>query len=278
MTTEPTVTLHGAGLSYGNTALWQDLEITMAPGEFIGVLGPNGSGKTSLVKVLLGLTELSSGSVRICGSAPKRGSDAIGYIPQQKAFDRDLPIRGVDLVRLGLDGHRWGIGLPSPARKRRVQTAIASVDATSYAHHPIGRLSGGEQQRLRVAQSLLGDPRLLLCDEPLLSLDLKRQREVARLIDAQRRSAGFSVIFVTHEVNPILPMVDRILYLVGRRWAIGTPEEILTSARLSDLYKTDVEVLRVRGQIVIVGAPERSHAEGGSAAYHHVSGDEVVMS
>ena len=278
MTTEPTVTLHGAGLTYGRRALWQDLEITVSPGEFIAVLGPNGSGKTSLVKVLLGLTELSSGSVRVCGAPPQRGSNVIGYIPQQKAFDRDLPIRGVDLVRLGLDGHRWGIGLPDRARKRRVEAAIASVGATSYADNPIGRLSGGEQQRLRVAQALLGDPRLLLCDEPLLSLDLKRQREVARLIDTQRRATGVSVIFVTHEVNPILPMVDRILYLVGNRWAMGTPDDILTSARLSDLYQTDVEVLRVRGQIVIVGAPERPHAEVGSAEYHHESNDEVLMS
>ena len=278
MTTEPTVALHGAGLAYGSRALWQDLDLTVSAGEFIGVLGPNGSGKTSLVKVLLGLTGLSSGSVRICGAPPRRGSNVIGYIPQQKAFEADLPIRGVDLVRLGLDGHRWGIGLPNRARQRRVQAAIASVGATAYAHHPIGRLSGGEQQRLRVAQALLGDPRLLLCDEPLLSLDLKRQREVARLIDTRRRAAGVSVIFVTHEVNPILPMVDRILYLVGNRWAIGTPDDILTSARLSELYQTDVEVLRVRGQIVIVGAPDRPHAEPGSANHHHVCADEVLMS
>ena len=151
------------------------------------------------------------------------------------------------------------------------------MGATHLARSPIGLLSGGEQQRLRVAQALLGDPQLLLCDEPLLSLDLKRQREVVEIIDAQRRESSFSVLFVTHEVNPILPVVDRILYVVGTRWASGTPAEILTSAKLSDLYQTDVEVLEVGGRIIIVGAPDSPHAEAGSSHYHHPRVGEVVV-
>jgi zinc/manganese transport system ATP-binding protein len=273
----PTVRLRCACLAYGGRRLWQDLDFTVRAGEFIAVLGPNGSGKTSLVKVLLGLAALSSGSVHVCGAPPRRGSNVIGYIPQQKGFDRDLPIRGIDLVRLGLDGHRWGIGLPSARRRRRVEAVVEAVGATHLAGSPIGLLSGGEQQRLRVAQALLGDPQLLLCDEPLLSLDLKRQREVVDLIDTQRRGSAFSVLFVTHEVNPILPVVDRILYVVGTRWASGTPMEILTGAKLSDLYQTDVEVLEVGGRIIIVGAPDSPHAETGSSRYHHPPVGEVVV-
>jgi zinc/manganese transport system ATP-binding protein len=208
---------------------------------------------------------------------PRRGSSDIGYIPQQKSFDRDLPIRGIDLVRLGLDGHRWGIGLPSRRRRRRVEEAIASVGAAAFARFPIGNLSGGEQQRLRVAQALVGDPQLLLCDEPLLSLDLKHQREVVELINAQRRASAISVLFVTHEINPIMSVVDRVLYLVGTRWAVGTPAEIFTSARLSELYQTDVEVLEVGGRIVIVGAPDSPHAEAGSSHYHHALGQETIV-
>ena len=193
----------------------------------------------------------------------------VGYIPQQKSFDRDLPLRGRDLVRLGLDGHRWGVG---PARPRgggrRSTRAIEAVGATGYADAPIGLLSGGEQQRLRIAQALLGDPRVLLCDEPLLSLDLQHQQAVSALIDARRRAADTSVVFVTHEVNPILPMVDRVLYLVGGRWAVGTPDEVMTSERLSDLYGTDVDVLRVRGRIVVVGAPDGAHGEHGGHHHH----------
>jgi zinc/manganese transport system ATP-binding protein len=273
---EPTVRLCGASLGYGARLLWQNLDLTVAPGEFVAVLGPNGSGKTSLVKVLLGLAPLSSGSVEVCGAPPKRGSNVIGYIPQQRGFDRDVPIRGIDLVRLGLDGHRWGFPLPNRQRRRLVDAAIASVGATEFAQAPVGRLSGGEQQRLRIAQALLGDPKLMLCDEALLSLDIKHQRDVVGLIDSRRRAFNTSVLFVTHEINPILPIVDRVLYLVGTRWAVGAPDEVFTSAKLSDLYQTDVEVLRVRGRIVVVGPPDSPHSEIGSTHYHHLHDDEVV--
>lgn len=252
----PAVQLCAAGLAYGSRPLWQNVDLAVAPGEFLAVLGPNGCGKTSLLKVLLGLIALSTGAARVCGAAPRRGSETIGYIPQQKGFDRDLPIRGTDLVRLGLDGHRWGISLPSSARRLRVQAAIDAVGATRFADAPIGRLSGGEQQRLRIAQAMVGTPKLLLCDEPLLSLDIKHQGEVVNTLDGQRRAGNIAVVMVTHEINPILPVVDRVLYLAGTRWAIGTPGEVLTSATLSQLYQTTVEVLRVQGRIVIVGAPE----------------------
>ncbi len=269
MTTEtPTISLRGAALSFGDRTLWNDLTLDVAAGEFVAVLGPNGSGKTSLLKVLLGLQQLSRGTVEVCGRTPRRGSVVVGYIPQQKSFDRDLPLRGRDLVRLGLDGHRWGVGLPSRHASTEVSRAIAEVGATAYADAPIGLLSGGEQQRLRIAQALLGDPRVLLCDEPLLSLDLHHQQAVTALIDARRRDAGTSVLFVSHEVNPILPMVDRVLYLVGGRWAIGTPDEVMTGARLSDLYGTEVDVIRVRGRIVVIGAPDDAHGEHGGHHHH----------
>ena len=229
----PTIRLADAALRFGERMLWDDLNLDVAAGEFLAVLGPNGSGKTSLLKVLLGLLSLSAGSVEVCGQEPRRGSSVVGYIPQQKSFDRDLPLRGRDLVRLGLDGHRWGVGLPRRRDATAVAEVIAAVGATTYADAPIGLLSGGEQQRLRIAQALLGDPKVLLCDEPLLSLDLQHQQAVSALIDARRRQAGTSVVFVSHEVNPILPMVDRVLYLVGGRWAVGTPDEVMTGARTS---------------------------------------------
>ena len=222
--------------------------------------------------MLLGLQDLSAGTVEVCGRTPRRGSSLVGYIPQQKSFDRDLPLRGRDLVRLGLDGHRWGVGLPSRGATAKVSEVIEAVGASRYADAPIGLLSGGEQQRLRIAQALLGDPRVLLCDEPLLSLDLQHQQAVSALIDARRREAGTSVVFVSHEVNPILPMVDRVLYLVGGRWAVGTPDEVMTGERLSDLYGTEVDVLRVRGRIIVIGAPDDAHGEHGGH-HHHPSAE-----
>jgi zinc/manganese transport system ATP-binding protein len=264
------VELRGATLAYGRRVLWQGLDLDVRAGEFIAVLGPNGSGKTSLIRVLLGTQALSAGGVRIAGEPAGRGNRRIGYIPQQRALDPTVTMRGRDLVGLGLDGHRWGMGLRHfRERRARVDGALDSVGALSFADQPIGLLSGGEQQRLRVAQALISDPDLLLCDEPLLSLDLAHQQVVSGLIDARRRTAETAVLFVTHEINPVLPLVDRVLYLVDGRFRIGTPDEVMTSDTLSELYRTRVEVLRVHGQIHVVGAQSGLCED---QPHHHLEG------
>ena len=266
----PAVSLAGARLSFGDRTLWENLDLDVAPGEFIAVLGPNGSGKTSLLKVLLGQLGLTSGTARIAGTAARAGNSAVGYIPQQKSIDEGLPLRGVELVGLGVDGHRWGLGIRGMARRRRiVADVIEQVGASAFANAPLGSLSGGEQQRLRVAQALAGDPSVLLCDEPLLSLDLANQRLVSELIDRRRRTHNTAVLFVTHEINPILPLVDRVLYLVDGQFRIGRPREVMTSKVLSDLYKTEVDVLEVRGRLVVVGTGDAMDALG-TAGGHHV--------
>ena len=171
-------------------------------------------------------------------------------------MDAATPLRARDLVGLGLDGHRWGLGRRSAADRRRVAEALAAVGADGYADAPIGLLSGGEQQRVRIAQALAPDPALLLCDEPLLSLDLRHQQAVAQMIDRRRRDHDTAVVFVTHEINPVLGLVDRVLYLAGGRHRVGPPGEVLTSATLSELYRTPVDVLTVRGRVVVVGTPD----------------------
>ena len=241
-----------ATLDYHDRRVWSDLSLSFDEPSFVAILGPNGSGKTSLLRVILGLTPLSSGSVDVLGAPPRRGNPGIGYVPQHQAFDQDLPLRGRDLVQLGIDGHRWGVSRASAADRRRVSEVIEAVEATPYADAPIGRLSGGEQQRLRIAQAIVGDPRLLLCDEPLASLDLRHQQEITELIGGWQRRTGRSVLFVTHDVNPILSLVDRVLFVVNGRWAAGTPDEVLTSERMSDLYGSHVDVMRVHGRILVV--------------------------
>jgi len=261
----PAASLAGASLSFGRRVLWQDLDLQVSPGEFLAVLGPNGSGKTSLMRVLLGLQPLTSGTACINGKPVTRGSRDIGYIPQQKAFAAHTPLRARDLVGLGLDGHRWGVRLGARRYRRRVDELLEQVGASSYADAPVGRLSGGEQQRLRAAQALAADPKVLLCDEPLLSLDLHHQQAISSLINRQCHVDGSAVVFVTHEINPIIDYVDRVLYLAGGQFRVGTPEEVMTTEVLSSMYGSQVEVFRSEGRLVVVGLPD-------ATTHHH--GDE----
>lgn len=263
---EPVVSLHNASLQLGARRLWQRLNLDVAPGEFIAILGPNGSGKSSLLKTLLGFHK-TTGSVKVFNRSPHAANAAIGYIPQQKTFAPDMPLTGRELVRLGVNGTRWLAPLTSARENARIDAALREVGATGFANEQIGQLSGGEQQRLRIAQAIVNNPALLLCDEPLLSLDLASQHTTAELINQQRKQ-GAAVLFVTHEINPILPFVDRVLYLVGRKWAIGLPREVLTSEQLTALYGVPVDVLRVHNRIVVISSSDHLPTEPHDAHHH----------
>lgn len=267
--TAPVISLRGAALSYGERTVWQNLDLEVRPGEFLAVLGPNGSGKSSLVRALLGRQPLSSGAVTVLGRTPREAGRRIGYIPQQATLSAQTLLRARDLVRFGIDGHRFGPRLRTAAIRRRVDEILESVGASAYADAPLGLLSGGERQRVRIGQALATDPHILLCDEPLVSLDLNHQRAVTELIDARRRSHGTAVVFVTHEINPVLDLVDRVLYLAPGAHRVGTPDEVLTSESLSRLYGTQIHVVRVHGRVVVVGAPD-----GPATPPHHADEQE----
>jgi zinc/manganese transport system ATP-binding protein len=264
----PILALRDAGLRFGSRTLWSHLNLQVHPGEFVAVLGPNGAGKTSLLRAVLGLQPLTAGSIELLGAPARRGHRHVGYIPQQRLIDRGIPLRARDFIGLGLDGHRFGLPLSYRTRRRAIDAMLATIDATSFSTRRIGELSGGEQQRLRIGQALIGNPRLLLCDEPLISLDLNQQRTVSSLIDASRRSGDRAVVMITHDINPILGMVDTVVYLAGGQVRIGTVDEVLTSAVISDLYQTPVDVIRARGRILVVGLPDTAH-EGHEVAPEH---------
>ncbi|HLW48479.1 MAG TPA: ABC transporter ATP-binding protein [bacterium] len=255
----PAISADAATLAFGERTLWERLTFTVRAGEFVAVLGPNGAGKTSLLRVLLGLQPLTSGTIQVLGAPPRRGDRLIGYIAQYRAIDPDLPIRGWDMVGFGLDGHRFGAAPRTRQDRTRIAEALDAVGARRYADAAVGRLSGGEQQRLRVAQALVGGPTLLLCDEPLQSLDLQYQGVVVDQIARWNRRRGATVVFVTHDINPVLPVVDRVLLLARRRWAIGPVNEVLTEETLSRLYGAPVDVLRHRDRLVILGADLGAH-------------------
>jgi zinc/manganese transport system ATP-binding protein len=254
-----------AGVRLGGRWIWRDVDLDVAAGEFVAVLGPNGAGKSTLLKAVLGLLQLSEGSLHVLGAPVRRGDRALGYLPQRRSFDADLRIRGLDLVRLGWDGARWGLPLPfrGGLAARRVAEVVARVGASGYAHRPIGELSGGEQQRLLIAQALIARPRLLLLDEPLDSLDISNQRAISALVQDICREQGVTVLLVAHDVNPILTYLDRVVYVAGGHAVAGAPDEVITSATLSRLYGVPIEVLRASdGRLVVVGQPEAPSFHG----------------
>jgi zinc/manganese transport system ATP-binding protein len=265
------IELRDAGVALGGVPVFADVDLTVRKGEFVAVLGPNGAGKSTLMKAILGLVPLAAGSVAVLGRPPEQTRSAIGYLPQRRSFDAGTRVRGIDLVRLGLDGVRWGIpvGFTRAARERRaeelarVEEVIALVGATAYARRPVGELSGGEQQRLLIAQALVQRPSVLILDEPLDSLDLPNQATVAALVSRICTAEGVSVLLVAHDVNPLLGYLDRVIYLAGGRALSGAVEDVITGPKLSALYRTPIEVLRTSdGRLVVVGLPEAPHHHG----------------
>jgi zinc/manganese transport system ATP-binding protein len=260
---QPYVDVHDAGVHIGDRPVWDHVTFSVHPGDFVAVLGPNGAGKSTLLRTVLGLVPVTSGTVRVAGQAPGAANHEIGYLPQRRSFDPNLRVRGVDIVRLGLDGDRWGVPLTRRKEARaRVAQLIDLVGASELADRPIGQLSGGEQQRLLIAQALARRPRLLLLDEPLDSLDLTNQAAIAALVARISQDEDLAVMIVAHDVNPVLPYVDRVLYLARGRSVVGTPHDVITGPTLSSLYSAPIEVLQTGdGRLVVVGQPE-------AASYH----------
>jgi len=251
---EPVLELEHVKIQFGKRTILDDVNVSINEGEFIAILGPNGAGKSTLLKLLLGLIKPRAGIVRVLGRPPRRGNSDIGYAPQHRVLEADLALRARDVVGFGLDGHRWGIGIPNHKHRASIDAILREVDATAFANAPVGQLSGGEQQRLLIAQALLSNPRLLLLDEPLANLDIIHEQEIVTLVQHICRSRNVAVMLVSHDINPLLPVVDRVLYLANGQSTIGTIDEVITSATLSKLYGSQVEVVQALDRLFVVGA------------------------
>ncbi|HUA50239.1 MAG TPA: metal ABC transporter ATP-binding protein [Solirubrobacteraceae bacterium] len=263
LATEPAATapealsVDGVTVRLGGRTVLDDVSFSVRAGEFTGLIGSNGAGKTTLFRVILGLQPPLSGHVRV-GDGRRGGAD-VGYVPQKFLLDPDMPLRGRDLIALGLDGHRLGVPLPSRARRARVDEMLDAVDACAFADDRVGQLSGGEQQRILIAHALISRPRLLLLDEPLANLDLRAAQEAVRLLSRIASEQRIAVLISAHEMNPLLPVMDRIVYLAAGRAASGSVDEVVRSEVLTELYGHHVDVLRVHGRVIVVGG--RGHDE-----------------
>ncbi len=229
-----------------------EVSFAVQAGEFTGLIGPNGAGKTTLLRVILGLQRPSAGEVAVLGQPRSLRTQPVGYVPQKVLLDPDMPVRARDLVALGMDGSRYGLRLPSRERREAVRAMLHAVDAERFAGARVGNLSGGEQQRVLIAHALISRPRLLLLDEPLANLDLRSGQEIISLLARIAREQQIAVLLSAHEMNPLLPVMNRVVYLAGGRAASGPTQEVVTSEVLSRLYGHHVDVLHVHGRVLVV--------------------------
>ncbi len=248
---QPIVELDGVSVRLGGRTVLRDLTLGIMPGEFVGLIGPNGAGKSTLLRVILGLQRNSAGSVRVFGAPTRQGNPRIGYVPQHQSLHADVPLRARDMVALGLDGYRLGLALAPRSKRERVDQVLRDVRAMHFADAPVGRLSGGEQQRLMLAQALVSGPDLLLLDEPLANLDLRSRREIVDLVSDVCQTRGIAVLFVAHDVNPLLSVMDKVLYLADGRGVMGTPDEVVRGDVLSHLFGFPVHVIRTQGHVLV---------------------------
>jgi zinc/manganese transport system ATP-binding protein len=294
----PVLELDRVTLELGDRTILRDTSFTIRQGEFIGVLGPNGAGKTTLMRSVLGLVPAASGTVRVLGEPVMRGNPSIGYMPQTRSALAGRRVRGRDFVAMAADGHRWGLPHADAKARADVERVLELVGGTALAARPLSDLSGGERQRLLLAQCLLGNPRLLLLDEPLISLDPHHQKTVVELVKRVQQELGIAVLFSAHELNPLLHALDRVLYLGNGVAALGTVDEVITKPVLSRLYGSTIDVMRVNGRIFVMsgdfdvekhdhehedddhqhGEPHghghsHGHAHGQKHAHHHASSD-----
>jgi zinc/manganese transport system ATP-binding protein len=260
------LTVDGVSVWLAGRPVLADVSFTIGPGEFVGLIGANGAGKTTLLRVLLGLQQKGAGTVTVCGQASGRGK--AGYVPQKIQLDPDMPVRARDLVGLGMDGPRLGIPFPSRRRRDLVDEMLEAVDASSFANRRVGSLSGGEQQRVMIAHALISRPRLLLLDEPLANLDIRSAQEIIALLAKVTREQQVSVLISAHEMNPLLPVMDRIVYLAGGRAASGTSDEVIREDVLTGLYGYHVDVLHVHGRVLVI-----AHAGDG---FEILAGDDAA--
>jgi zinc/manganese transport system ATP-binding protein len=269
------IALEHATLRVGGRDVLKDVSFAIRPGEFIGVLGPNGSGKTTLMRAILGLCPPATGSLRVFGHAPRRGDVSIGYLPQVRTVLPDLRVRGRDFIASSLKGERWGLPHLTRADRVMIDDTLALVGARDLAKRPLSDMSGGERQRLLLAQALIGKPQLLLLDEPLISLDARYQEVAIEMVRKICRERGVTVLFSAHELNQLIGMIDRVLYLGSGQAVLGTVEEVITAPVLSRLFGTAIHVVRADGHIFVMARGrdvehvDHRHNHGHGHGHHH---------
>ena len=269
MNQNPTIIFDKVSLSLGGREILHNVSFTIEPGEFVGLLGANGSGKTTLLRAMLGLVPVTQGKISVFGEAPGQGNPAIGYMPQTRSNLNAFRLRGRDFVAGVVDGEKFGLPWLSKVAAMQVDRALELIEATDLSHRPLSDISGGERQRLLLAQALVGEPKLLLLDEPLMSLDPGQQRNIVGLVKRLQTQLKIPVIFSSHELNPLLGSIDRVLYLGNTFAEIGEVKDVITGPVLSKLYGAPIEVYEINGRIFVMSDSVELEVDAHRHEHHH---------
>lgn len=254
------ITAENLSAGYKDHVVWEKAQLNITAGEFVAIIGPNGAGKTTLFRLILGLQHPITGIIKVLGHEPQRGNERIGYVPQRHIVDGETGIESLELVRLGVSGKKWGFSLFSNKERKIAIDALDAVGARELAYRPLNLLSGGELQRIFLAEALASSPDILLLDEPLSNLDLRREKELVELVNNVVRERKVTALLIAHNINPLLSFLDKVIYIANSRVATGKPSEVLNSQTLSELYGVPIEVLHSStGNIAIVGAESHQH-------------------
>jgi len=239
MSTHPLIDVQNVYFQYDGELILDDVSLRVREGEFVGLIGPNGGGKTTLLKIVAGLLVPQKGSVLVLGQPPREISSQIGYVPQQINLDKEFPITVLEVVMLGCLGRASLFGGYRKRERELAETALAELDMLAFRHRRFGTLSGGQRQRVLIARALAGEPRLLIMDEPTANVDSLSQQQIYDLL--HKINEKCTIILVSHDLGVVSRHVTRVACL-NRRMVIH-PTTAITDSMIQDIYQSHVHLV-----------------------------------
>jgi zinc transport system ATP-binding protein len=233
------INIEHVSVFYGDNRILDDVTLSIEKNDFLGIIGPNGAGKTTLLKVILGMLKPDSGSVSVLGSSPVISRKHIGYVPQHSQFDINFPINVRDVVLMGRYNKRGLARKYNKTDLQSVEETLEKVGMLSFKDKQIGKLSGGEQQRVFIARALVADPKILLLDEPTASVDVASQTDFYNLLEDLKQR--MSIILVSHDIGVMSVYVDKIACLNVQLYYHGSKE--ISPEILEATYKCPVQMI-----------------------------------
>lgn len=246
------ISMKNLTLGFKKKQIFNNFNAEINSGDFVGIFGPNGAGKSTLLRAILGLIKPIQGQINIFNQPAQRGNPNIGYVCQFRQFARANQLSARSYLQAVHHGFHWGLPHQSSLQTTQIEEVIHLTNLQDFIDQPYLQLSGGERQRVALAEALLNKPQILLLDEPLSGLDPGQQEKMVKLILTIQQQLNITVLFTAHDINPLLGVMNRVLYLAHGRAAIGSVEDIVNSEKLSWLYDSPIEIIRHQQHLFVI--------------------------